>query len=92
MLLWLSRVCRPDTSHAAGALGSRLTTWSAVCEEELERCVSYVEATADIALTMVMRLADGHACEKVETYVDANWELPRSCSGYIAGAASGAGS
>ena len=55
MLIWLARTARPELSLVASTLGSRVASWSAECEVELERTVGFVVGTAAWTLRMVVR-------------------------------------
>ena len=78
MLIWLARTARPELSLVASTLGSRVASWSAECEVELERTVGFVVGTAAWTLRMVVR--HGEKLRPV-LYTDADWHSVRSQSG-----------
>ena len=85
MILWLARTCRPDLSFPASCLGSRVAFWDASCQRELERVVAYIISTKSASLTMDRgRQVPGDFTNvKLAGYADADWNAPRSQSGYI---------
>jgi hypothetical protein len=113
MLLWISRVSRPDVAYAVSRLGTSVSRWTPVCEQQLARCVGYLWQTERMVLRLHVHLDDaragfvtipepiiGSTLEEAVTPVglcpsahsDADWQHPRSQSGYIYGLRGGAGS
>jgi hypothetical protein len=81
MLLWLSRCSRPDIAFAASRLGSRVSSWSQVCEKELARIVLYLEKTANFTLKFTRVFADDPSEIEPRAHSDADLAEPRSQSG-----------
>ena len=84
-LLWLARLCRPDSQVGINLLGSHVTKWSKADDRRLARLIGYLSRTTTYALHSFMH--DPLESLRLSCWVDASFgdcvSTMRSCSGYF---------
>lgn len=86
LLLWLSRLSRPDLSFTTTRLEGRVSTWTKFEDRQLHRCIAYSNKTVNLVLAGA---AEHGSIPRLDVFTDADFASCRhsakSTSGQVCG-------
>ena len=72
MILWLARCTRPDISYAVSRLGSRVSKWDDIADEQLAICIGYLRKHTAKGIVMMVHKQEDHSSALAKVFVDAD--------------------